>query len=152
MATRTAYPGTTSPGDVLTSANVTKFPGGLIGWAIITASTSGIGATGASIASLTVTVGSNRIILISAFAVLQQSGVDGIDNLTIKEGGTQLSNDGFTQHATWFNTSYGIALLAPSGGSHTYTMFISASAGTCGTVCSSVQPGWMLIEDLGPAF
>ena len=121
MATKTAFPGTTSSGDVLHSADITKLPGGWIGYVEKTTNQTGISSiTAISGLSVTVTVGTSRTILITghfgAFDVTSNCYVKGY----IRESSTTLGvfvDDNLL--AGQRGSGEGSVWLQPSAGSHT---------------------------------
>jgi len=153
MATRTGFPGTTSAGDVLHSSDITKLPGGWIGYLEKTTNQTGISSiTDISGLSLTVTVGTNRTILITghfgAFDVSANCFVKGY----IRESSTTLGvfvDDNLL--AGQRGSGEGSVWLQPTAGSHTYKLSLSASAGTVDLDCTANDPGssFILVQDLG---
>lgn len=155
MAVRTAYVGTQVAGDVLTAANFSKLPGGWLGWASATANQTGITTdTDLTGLTVTVTVGSNRLIKVSAMAILSRTVADGVTTLKIKQDSTLINGDQTTHPGTSFYQASPFALIsAPSAGSHTYKLSLERTTGT-GTVAmsaSATQPALILVEDLGPS-
>ncbi len=155
MAVRTAYVGTQVSGDVLTAANFSKLPGGWIGDAQITSNqgsiTTEVDVTGSS---LTVTVGTNRKLRLKGFALVSSTiNADEIV-IKIKEGSTQLTQDG-TSIATQPRAQglHPEVIITPTAGSHTYKMTILRNNGT-GTVTLSASgsfPAFLIVEDIGPS-
>jgi hypothetical protein len=155
VATKTAFPGTTSSGDVLHSADITKLPGGWIGYVEKTVNQTGIsGITDITSLSVTVTVNTTRTILITghfgAFDVTSNCYVKGY----IREGSTTLGvfvDDNLL--AGQRGSGEGSVWLQPTAGSHTYFLSMSASAGTVDLDCTANDPGssFILVQDLGPA-
>lgn len=153
MATgRGAYPGTQAAGDVLTSANFTRLPGGWIGYSVVTANQTGITAiTDLTGLSVSVTVNTNRLIRVSGIARVTQSPADGWTDLRIREGTTTLAysivygNADITQNV-W-------TLLATTAGTHTYKLSLEklSGTGTASLDAAADHPAWILVEDLGSA-
>lgn len=165
MASRTAYAGTAADGDVYTAANHTKMPGGWIGYANVTASQTGIGAeadlTGLTV---TVTVGSNRLIRISALVNIEVdtsgTGNEDVALLSIKEGVTYLAGARFAVGAESNDVvdyqsclTPSVLVVAPSAGSHTYKLSLALASGTATlrTNASATLPAFIMVEDLGPS-
>ncbi len=153
MAVRTAYVGTEAAGDVLTAANFNKLPGGLIGYAIVTANQTGIStATNLTSLTVTVTVNTSRIIMIDAIGVMGQNSSTGLGNLTIYEGATQLANSVCTMTAAGFWTGRPLCVLSATSGAHTYNLKASTNAGTIDLIASATQPATLTVYDMGPNF
>lgn len=155
MPSRTAYAGTAVAGDVYTAANHAKMPGGWIGYAETVAAQGGI-TTEVDLAglSVTVTVGSNRRIRVTADITLLPTGTT--TQAYIKEGSTHLKrfafiNDSGSGLTTPALHQAGSVILTPTAGSHTYKL--SADSGGLGasTSANSSDPHFILVEDLGPA-
>jgi hypothetical protein len=158
MASRTAYAGTAASGDIYTAANHTKMPGGWIGWSSATADQTNI-KTQVSLTNMgvTVTVGTSRRLKISV-----QITVTAPDGETIRgllwEDGTQLdwwARETAGVYGTDGRIFSAFTIRAPTSGSHTYFCTLENEAGAAGaaiaTSASSVHPGWILVEDMGPA-
>lgn len=152
MAVRTAYPGTQNVGDILTSANFTKLPGGWIGYAEVTANQTGITTiTDLTSLSVAVTVGSSRRIKISAASRLTRTVADGYTTLYIREGSTKLSY-GLILSTLDFSMAASV-ILTPTSGSHTYKLSLerTTGTGTTGIDAGTDHPTYILVEDIGPA-
>lgn len=155
MAVRTAYVSTQSPGDVLTSANFTKLPGGWIGYAEVTADQTTITSeTDLTSLTVTVTVGSNRRIKITGHIRVNGSTTDNVAGLRIKESTTTLQlastyNPGTSSHTTLI----GQVVLTPSAGSHSYKLSLETltGGGNVSLEASATNPAYILVEDMGPA-
>jgi len=154
VTTRTGFPGTTSSGDVLHSADITKLPGGWIGYVEKTTSQTGISTiTDITSLSVTVTVGTNRSILITGhFGTITTTATADVKGF-IREGSTTLGtfvDDTIT--STGRAGGEGSVFLQPTGGSHTYKLSMSVSAGTGDLAANATDPGpaWILVQDLGP--
>ncbi len=154
MAVRTAYVATESAGDVLTAANFNKLPGGLIGYAVVTSTQTGISTvTDLTSLTVTVTVNTSRIVMIDALVVVLQQSVGGTPSVSIYEGATQLGSAGGTHTASaTFATYRPMCIISPSSGAHTYKLRASTSAGTVDTSASATQPATLAVYDFGPAF
>lgn len=158
MPVRTAFTPTAAAGNVLTAAQVKQIPGGWIGFAESTTLQSLVGtATETDLTgfSLTVTVGSNRRIKLSAGGLLSRTVADGVTVGRFKEGSTELGR--WAQHSpsalTEFDMAYGAVVLTPTAGSHTYKLTLQRFSGTGNVTLNSGAgtPTHFLIEDLGPA-
>jgi hypothetical protein len=158
MPVRTAYPGTQAVGDVLTSANFTKLPGGWIGYAEVTANQAGIGTGGADLTGLTVTVtvGTSRRIKVTGFVRAWSQTVANariafrvqesttILNEVVVEGSPVAGNAGDGNQVVWVAT--------PTSGSHTYKLTAGVlDTGTTTMNAAATYPAFILVEDIGPA-
>lgn len=153
---RTGYVGTQEAGDILTSDNFDKLPGGWLGYA--TQGTDQAAASGdITDLSVTVTVGDSRLIRVSALVKLQMSK-NGANapalEMALKEDGTQI------YFADWVPTVvannihdsvYLSVLSTPDSGSHTYKATMSVLNGLGTITASTSGPNYILVEDLGPA-
>lgn len=155
MATRTGYVGTESVGDILTVANFNKLPGGLIGYANVTSTQSTItSAVDLTSFTLTVTVGTSRIIRVAWHVPVQQGTNNDGFIVTLLESSTQLGSGAQTMTSNAVGVTIdGYVILSPSAGSHTYKLQgAQLVGGTCATTCSATNPGSLIVEDLGVAF
>lgn len=153
MPVRTGYVATQSAGDVLTSANFTKLPGGWIGYANVTANQTGITAiTDLTNLTVTVTVGTNRLIQITGFGSISTTANDNNGSLYVRESSTQLARSQQWLDNTLVPTGTYVACLlnAPSAGAHTYKLSLEATA-SAGLEAASTRPAFILVEDLGPS-
>lgn len=128
-------------------------PRGVLGRAIATASQAAIDVvadlTGLSV---TVTVGSGRLIRVSGFGLAQQQTLGGDVQMFIYEDGAQVATARHTAGAAGaYVTPIPIVLRTPSAGSHTYKLRMSTSAGTVTLVAGSTFPAFIAVEDLGAA-
>lgn len=164
MASRTAYVATESVGDVLTKANFDKLPGGLIGYASVTAAQNTI-TTLVDLTSLTVTVTVNTSRLIRIQGVVVYSAINGATqgDLLIRESSTVIGNVGSVILSATGNTATCIVdtqVTAPSSGSHTYKLSAQANnngvnmiaSANPGSIYSSPGPAWIRVWDDGPTF
>lgn len=154
MTVRTAYPATESAGDVLTTTNFDRLPGGWIGYAETTSAQSGITTvTDLTGLTVTVTVNTSRRIRITGQADITRTVSTDLVIGRVKEGSTNLGI--FYSAATigTFNTGQAGCVIAPTAGSHTYKLTLerSSGTGTCGVQAAAGEPNWILVEDLGPA-
>ena len=156
MAVRTGYPATEIAGDVLTTTNFNKLPGGLLGYATVTANQGSITTiadlTGLSVA---VPVNTSRIVVIVAQIMLFSSVAGDVASLYIREGSTKLATG---QDVMWIvSTGYTITarcVLSPSTATHTYKLSAELSSGT-GVVtmsAASTNPASIMVFDGGLAF
>lgn len=156
MPVRTAWDPET--GDVITETDLEKLPGGWLGYASVTANQNVATSTVTDLTglSVTVTVGANRLIKLSASCLLSRSVADGVTVGYFREGSTELGRWG--QHSpsatTEFDWCSGWCLVsAPSAGSHTYKLSMNRATGT-GNATLNAGTGaaaWILVEDLGPS-
>lgn len=154
MAVRTAYPGTQAVGDVLTSANFTRLPGGWIGDVSVTANQTGITTvTDLTSLTLTVTAGTSRRLYIEAQAIVTRTVNDGYSLLSIKEGATTLQQIQIHSASTDGDTVYGNVTVTPTSGSHTYKLTLErgSGTGTTGIAANASAPAFIRITDIGPA-
>ena len=148
----------------ITNANITDFrtrardrqgEGGQLGYAQVTANQGSITAvTDITGLSVTVTVPANRRIRIHVSGHLGSTVAGDEMDLLVREGSTSLQ-----ERVTTANTANriegmdSIVILTPSAGPHTYKASASRSVGT-GTVtfqAGATFPGFILVEDIGPA-
>jgi hypothetical protein len=154
VSVRTGFAGTTSVGDVLTSANITSLPGGWLGSVTVVASQTGITTvTDLTSLSLTVTAGTSRRLRIWAQGILTRTVADGLTLLSIKEGATVLMQLQAAPSNVNGDTITGFVDVLPSSGSHTYKLTLerASGTGTVGLAASSTSPAYILAEDIGPA-
>jgi hypothetical protein len=133
------------------------FPWGTLpgGYAQITANQAAITAevdvTGLTV---TVTVGANRRIRISACANIAATVADDVAELRIKEGVTVLSFwDGVVRVVGGGQTMAPQVTLTPTAGVHTYKIAATLAIGT-GSItvqAGATFPAFILVEDIGPA-
>lgn len=154
MPVRTAYAGAAVAGEVLTAANVNKLPGGWIGYAEVTANQGGI-TTEIDLTSLSVavTVGTSRRIRISYIGSVATSVSGDTAVAYIKEGAAYLQQSALTMPSGANEVVNSSVVLTPTAGAHTYkiTMARLAGTGTLQHTVSATSPGYILVEDLGPA-
>jgi hypothetical protein len=154
MPVRTGYVSTEVDGDVLTSANFNKLPGGWIGYAEVTANQAGIVAeTDLTSLTVTVTVGTSRRIRVRAQARASKSVADGNVVLYVKEGATYLTGiDAQMANTTAETTIAGDVILTPTSGAHTYKLAMNlAGTGTVTMGAGAAYPAFILVEDIGPS-
>jgi hypothetical protein len=153
MAVRTPWDPVT--GDVMTEARLDTLPRGWLGYVEVTSGQTVSTGTETDLTglSVTVTVGTNRRIRVTAHGLFNRTVADGVSVARIKEGSTELGR--FSQHspsaATEFDLGEGSAILTPSAGSHTYKCTLQRVTGTGNAVMSAAagSPAWLLVEDLG---
>jgi hypothetical protein len=154
-AARTAYaPPVLDP---LTAAKVKKLAGGWIGYADKSANQTGITTdTDLTNLSISVTVGTDRLIRITGHGVLQRSVADGVTIGYIKDGSTVIGRwaEGEAAGATSFDLHEGSTfVITTTGGGKTYKLSLERNSGT-GTVslmAAADNKAWILVEDLGPS-
>jgi hypothetical protein len=151
MPTRTPHTGVA--GEVLTAANLAKYPKGWLGYASVTSNQSGIGSTPTDLTGLTVTVTvpANRLVRVSGYAqVFTASGVYAA--VTMLEDGSQVGRVGRTLPGVGESTTVSaFTLVLPTAGSHTYKLQGESSSSTFTLEASSSLPAWILVEDIGPS-
>lgn len=153
MASRTSYPATESAGDVLTTTNFNKLPGGCIGYIFKTSAQTGISSeTDLTTLTVTVTVNTSRLIRVEGWVAVQQITSAGTPSLRLKESSTQLQQANVALNASDTGYLYVVTVLSPSSGSHTYKLTLSTTTATVNTVCSSTFPGILMVTDIGPSF
>lgn len=152
-----AYSKLNLAGSVAGTDLVAALPRGSLGYAIKTTNQTGIGTAFTDVVglSVTVTVGTNRLIRITTAALLVAGSAAVNGALTIREGASTLLA-GAADHsalsaagvATPFFTS--VIIAAPSSGSHTYktSTFMDANADNQ-LQASSTNPAYILVEDVG---
>jgi hypothetical protein len=151
MPTRTPHTGVA--GEVLTAANLAKYPKGWLGYAEVTSSQTGIGTTPTDItgATLTVTVPADRLIKIEARTqIYSSSAVYGAiifieDGATIGRAGRVLLEAGEAK------TISGFSVRTPAAGSHTYKLQGESSASTITNSADGTYPLILVVQDIGPA-
>ena len=144
-----------APGGQVASA---QLPWGWLGYATQTGTQTGITTqvdlTGLSIP---VTVGANRLIKITAWAMLTSSVANDAARLLIMEGATQLSLcDVYVDVAGNVCNATEMVILAPTAGAHTYKLQGSRGTGTgnislLGNSGGFNYPAFILVEDIGPS-
>lgn len=157
MATRTGYPGTPSLGDVLTTTNFNKLPGGWIGQVQVTANQTGI-TTVADLTSLTlsVTYQSGRSYLWLAQIKVQSNTANDYFGLSLTDSTPTTLTQGLYQTEANANTDWTVNLwfyeVAGSSGSVTRKLRGGRAGGSTGTFqvsASSTAPAQLLCIDLG---
>jgi hypothetical protein len=154
MAVRTAYVGTQSAGETLSSANFTKLPGGWIGYAEVTANQTGLGVGPTDLTSLTVTVtaGSSRRLVVRGYARITQQTSPSNSEVLIRDGsGTQLNKSTITMASASIAMHHPAVVVTPSSGSNTYKLSCSVAAGTNDLNAAATQPAWIMVTDVGPS-
>ena len=157
MATRTGYVGTTSDGQVLTSANFTKLPNGGIAYVSATADQTGITAgTNLTNLSLVITPNANRLIKISCCAHVGRTVNDGVSVLSIRQNTTNIQNFSYsvsTNNSNRLVTGFTL-LSAPAASSTTWRLMLTQVTGTGTSFLSAASDSiaWLMVEDIGPSF
>lgn len=155
MATRVGYAGTENPNDVLTAANFSKLPNGLVAYSTITTWGGGNISATADVMTLTFTFAASRgYVLECLFSLFTQNTSTGAVSCTITDNTpTQISGTQQTLTATSVGTAFAVSsIVAPGAGSATYRMRMSTSAGTVTPNPSTTSPFVFNIYDIGPSF
>ena len=145
MASRVPHTGVA--GEVLTAANLAKYPKGEIGTEEGTALN--IGTSEVDIAVVTVTVGADRLLHIYANASITDGDTAVGGQLFIEEGTTNLGR--VHRHPDLADESFGAGharVNAPSAGSHTYKLVGVTTSG----VFDLFGNGRIEVIDVGPAY
>jgi hypothetical protein len=150
MAVRTAYDAVA--GTILTATNLDRYPGGWIGYVEITANQTGISGQ-VDITSLTVTVtaGTTRRLLAEGYVRVTQQTTAAIDEVILLENGVAVNKTSLTRSASDTGMHQPRAVRTPSSGSNTYKLAGSVASGTIDIIATSAQPGFILVQDIGPA-
>lgn len=153
MPTRTPY--TSTALEVLTSANLEKYPKGWYGYATSTSAQTGITTVETDVTglSLSITLGANRLVEVFA-SVHALSSVDQ-DNLRLRlyRDATVVGSYNF-ELDTLTTTAQGMALdVGPSAGTYTYkaTIVRVGGSGNIDTTASATSPNLLLVRDIGPS-
>lgn len=158
MTVRTAYVGTQAVGDVLTSANFTKLPGGWIGYVEVTANQGSI-TTEVDLTSLTltVTVGSSRRLRIMGSMMFSSTVASDTAQCNLYDttsGSTKLSQSlvGLVSAGQGASTTVH-CIITPASGSRSYKLTgrRGAGTGTLTMLAASDVPAFLMIQDIGPA-
>lgn len=156
-SSRTPY--TSTPNEVLTSANFEKHAKGGFGYATTTTDQGSISTSEVDLTSMTatITVGSSRLLWLVAAVPMRSTSANDRLILRIKEGSTLLGDD--QQTATEATLPYVLKpsalVIAPSAGSHTYKLTASLGGGASGTGSTfhdSIRTSYLLVVDFGPSF
>lgn len=134
--------------DVL-AARHDLLPWGSLGRATTSAGQTGI-STEANVTALsvTVTVGTSRVVRVSTFGLLLKQTGAGIVTTRIKESTTALALTNTTQGIGAYAAMVASVILTPSAGSHTYNVTLAATPNTVDLVAVHA---YILAEDIGPA-
>ena len=128
-------------------------PGGVLGYAQVTANQTGI-TTVVDLTGLTVTVtvGSGRRIQITAIALFQDGTIDTQVIMSIQEGATVLQQAAIERGRcgllTRRSTPWSV-ILTPTAGVHTYKLTAQVPAGTVQMTAAATTPAFILVEDIG---
>jgi hypothetical protein len=156
VASRTPHTGVAL--EVLTAANLAKYPKGLIGYASTTSTQSSI-TSEVDLTALTVTVttGASRILKIIPRVLfdIDNTGAANISAYVYEDGvvlgqfcrGKGLQNSELMGPMQAFTVN-------PSAGSHTYKLTAERTSGTgvVTTIATATNPNFLLVEDVGPSF
>lgn len=149
----------------ITNANITDTradaktngaaPGGVLGYSQVTANQSGITSeTDLTSMTLTISPPANRRIKITFSGLVTGSVANDVYLVRIKEGSTTLTYDQNNIHAASVDQGVdGSIVLIPTAATHTYKLSLQRLTGTGSLTwtAAATRPGWLLIEDLGPA-
>lgn len=152
MAVRTAY--APVAGEVLTAANLSRLPGGWIGYNEVTADQVGIGTTITDLTGLavTVTVGTSRRIRVTSRVQVKQNTSAGTPVVYIREGASILQSNSIAVSAANFIAVFETSVvLTPTPGSHAYKLSALTSANTVDSQAAAANPAFILVEDIGSA-
>lgn len=130
-------------------------PLGWLGWAQMNGNLSGVTTeTDMTGLSVTVTVGTNRLIRVTGTGFTTLSAADGGWAWgLIRMDGIQIGTWAFSDRPFSDPQERSVILVA-SAGSHTFKMTLQKSGGTtatAGTSHGANDPGFLLVEDIGPA-
>jgi len=148
---RTAYDPTA--GEVLTAANLERFPGGWIGSVESTSDAGGISTTVTDItgATVTVTVNSSRRLRITGIVHTSDTIAGNNVTLSIREGSTTLaSTRKVVSTASGVSPQIVETEVTPTSGSHTYKLSMLVDGGF-GNYHGTVSPTRLRVDDIGPA-
>lgn len=150
------FPGEITTGELVSAAGLNSLPGGVLGYAEVTANQTGITTeTDLTGLSVTVTVADSRRIKITYFGAHEINTVDNRVVASIKESTTTLAflQTHHSEAATpGRHNAYGAAVITPSSGSHTYKVtMLAPDAGSASLAASATGPAFILVEDIGPA-
>lgn len=130
-------------------------PWGWLGWAQMNGNLSGVTSeTDMTGLSVTVTVGTNRLIRVTGTGFTTLSAADGGWAWgLIRMDGTQIGTWAFSDRP-FSDPQERSVILTPTPGAHTFKMTLqkfSGTTATAGTSHGADDPGFLVIEDLGPA-
>jgi len=122
-------------------------PLGSLGYALMTTSQNGVGVEDITDLTVSVTVGTSRLIRIST--LFRYTNTAQIEP-AIMEGATELWHADLS--ANTFGLAYAAVLVSgATAGSHTYKVSNLFGSGTFNVVASSNGPNYILVEDIGAA-
>ena len=145
MASRTPHTGVA--GEVLTAANLAKYPKGEIG--VETGTATNIGTSDVDVAVVTVTVGADRLLHIHGTASITGAAGSIGAIFFIEEGTTDLGR--VHRHPDGVDESFAAGharVNAPSAGSHTYKLVGRTNSGDFDIFGN----GRIEVVDMGPAY
>lgn len=157
-ASRTAYPGTISPGDAVTAANNNLLPGGVIGRDEATSNTA-FSPSPQLAATVAVTVGANRYLIVMAVGICQVDSVGGGYFCLLQEndgsGAVQIQRINF--QAENVNQDAGFMAYTQrnitSAGTYTYNLLTGPSGGgQAKRIAAATSPCLLTVIDMGPKF
>jgi hypothetical protein len=158
MPTRTGWPGTTSAGDIVTSANIDDLPGGWLGYT--TRDTNLTGITSASgetdfITTLTVTTATDRLLKVTVHLPdITETGVTANAFATVKltdgsNGEINRVDVSGDDDNTWGGSITHV--MVPNATTESFKVRLLVSVGTWTVAAASAYPALLLVEDIGPS-
>lgn len=157
MATRGTLPGSYNSGDPWGTADANAMPGGLIGYAELTSSSSAFTAT-ADVSGLTLTLTPNasRVLRVAVDVMVQSTVANDTIRVFIVSGATVLTFVDVDITSPNFNLRAARTVLVHSPASSSTTWKIQAQrtsgSGTTIVAAAATTPAVFTIEDLGPHF
>lgn len=144
--TRTVY--TSTALEVLTSANLEKFPKGWIGVATTT-STPAVSSADTTLLTIDVTIPADRMVRVGCYAQVLDGGSNAVGGVIyVEEGSTNLGRIHRHPDGTPQSFASGAVLIdGPSAGSHTYKLIGSLDSGDYSWFGTTT----LYVEDIGPA-
>lgn len=125
-------------------------PRGKVAYAETTVQATNIIGASATVLQVTLTTVAGRRYRLSAHAGLQQNATAAsLNELQIREGATVLTRDYATGTASLYRQANPVVIIAPAAGAHTYTVYVSSTAGAVDFNASADDPAFLLVEDIG---
>lgn len=159
MPSRTGYAGTQSVGDVLTSANFTKLPNGLIAYSTQTTNSATFTNTAVDLYggwTVTFTAGTSRIYLLQVDCIVSSTVANDVVRLLITDNANAQLTFRDVKCITASDNYSGFAslLVTPASGSITYKVRAArqSGSGNCNIGASATAPSDFRAFDQGPAF
>lgn len=149
-------PSTVEAGSIGSDQLVAAIPRGKLGFSSKTANQGGITTSLTDITSLSVsvTVGTGRLVRISGSVLIGSSAANDSISITTLEGAAVLQDTPSVSNAVSYDyTVHPSVVIAPSAGAHTYKFAAvrNAGAGTIHVTASAAVPSFILVEDIGAA-